>query len=195
MVIFAITVCSRISKSVEAILKKKNQSLVKYASAPFTSNYRPEIDVSAELNASDASYYQSLIGILHWIVELGRPDITCEVSMMASMMALPRIGHLEQFYHIFAYLKRNHNAEMFFDPTVPDHDESLFQKHDWSHTIYSGVEKELPENAPTTRGIGFTISACVDSDHAGDSVTRRSRTVFIVKLNNSPIYWMSKKQS
>ena len=37
--------------------------------------------------------------------------------------------------------------------------------------------------------------ACVDSDHAGDSVTRRSSTGFIIKLNSSPIYWMSKKQS
>ena len=130
MVIFVITVCSRSSKNVEAILKKKNQSLVKYAPAPFTSNCRPEIDISAMLNASDASYYQPLIGILRWIVELGRPGIICEVSMMTSMMTLPCIGHLEQLYHIFAYLKRNHNAEMFFDPTVPDHDESLFQKHD-----------------------------------------------------------------
>ena len=26
--------------------------------------YRPEIDISPELNATDAAYYQSLIGIL-----------------------------------------------------------------------------------------------------------------------------------
>ena len=37
--------------------------------------------------------------------------------------------------------------------------------------------------------------SCVDSDHAGDSVTQRSRTGFIIKLNSAPIYWMSKKQS
>jgi hypothetical protein len=34
----------------------------------------------------------------------------------------------------------------------------------------------------------------IDSDHAGDLVTRRSRTGFIVFLNNAPIYWSSKKQ-
>ena len=34
----------------------------------------------------------------------------------------------------------------------------------------------------------------MDSDHAGDSITRRSRTSFIVYLNNAPIYWTSKKQ-
>merc|ERR1712115_148961 len=35
----------------------------------------------------------------------------------------------------------------------------------------------------------------VDSDHAGDQVTRRSRTGFLVFLNNALIYWTSKKQT
>ena len=41
------------------------------ADTPLTSTYRPELDVSRELNVADAAYYQSLIGILRWIVELG----------------------------------------------------------------------------------------------------------------------------
>ena len=51
------------------------------------------------------------------MVELGRIDITCEVSMMSSHMALPRVGHLDQLFHMFAYLKRNHNTELVFDPS------------------------------------------------------------------------------
>ena len=35
----------------------------------------------------------------------------------------------------------------------------------------------------------------VDSDHAGDQATRRSRTGFLVWLNSSLIYWSSKKQT
>jgi hypothetical protein len=35
----------------------------------------------------------------------------------------------------------------------------------------------------------------VDADHAGDLLTRRSRTGFIVFLNGAPIYWSSKKQT
>ena len=38
------------------------------------------------------------------------------------------------------------------------------------------------------------MRAFVDSDHAGDSVTRRSRTGFMAFLNSAPIYWYSKKQ-
>ena len=38
------------------------------------------------------------------------------------------------------------------------------------------------------------MQAFVDSDHAGDQVTSRSRTGFIVFLNSAPIYWNQKKQ-
>eukprot|EP00980_Cylindrotheca_fusiformis_P025560 scaffold14072_cov73-Cylindrotheca_fusiformis.AAC.1 len=63
--------------------------------APMANSYRPEIDVTPELSVEQASYYQSLIGILRWIVELGRVDICCEVSLLSSHLALPRQGHLE----------------------------------------------------------------------------------------------------
>ena len=42
--------------------------------------------------------------------------------------------------------------------------------------------------------IGFMMRAFVDSDHIGDMITRRSRTGFVIFLNNAPIYWYSKKQ-
>ena len=38
------------------------------------------------------------------------------------------------------------------------------------------------------------MRAFVDSDHAGEITTRRSRTGFIVMLNSAPIYWYSKRQ-
>lgn len=37
--------------------------------------------------------------------------------------------------------------------------------------------------------------AFVDSDHAGDLLTRRSRTGVLVYFNRSPILWYSKKQN
>ena len=35
---------------------------------------------------------------------------------------------------------------------------------------------------------------CVYSYHSGDSMTRRHRKLFFIKMNSAPIYWMSKKQ-
>ena len=117
-----------------------------------------------------------------------------ETSAMASMMALPREGHLQQVYRMFAFLKCKHNSVMVFYHTEPDLDLSLFQDEDWSSAPYGNCKEEIPSNAPDPRGLGFTMRADVDADHAGDSTTRRSRTGFIVWLNSAPIYWYSKKQ-
>ena len=129
-------------------LKKRNQVLAVKAATPLTSNYRPEVDVSEELGSQDASYYHSLIGILRWIVELGRADINCEVSMMSSHLALPREGHLQEVLHIFAYLRKHMNSEMVFDPSLPEMDMDAFPKKDWNYSIYSTPGEELKEELP-----------------------------------------------
>ena len=138
-------------KNVEDYLQKKGESLPARCKSPLANGYRPEVDISDELDPEDASYYQSLIGVLRWMVELGRVDICVEVSMMSSHLALPRKGHLEQLYHIFGYLRSHHNAEMPFDPTEPEiDDESQFQKQDWSQSVYGDIKdkEELPPNMP-----------------------------------------------
>jgi hypothetical protein len=77
------------------------------------------MDSSEELGPDQASYYHSQIGVLQWMVELGRVDIIAEVSMLASHLALPRAGHLEAVFQIFAYLNMKHNTLMAYDPTYP----------------------------------------------------------------------------
>ena len=67
-------------KNVEEYLKKKGKCLPNKAAAAFLTDYRPELDVSPELQPSKEAHYQLLIGILRWIVELGRADITVEAS-------------------------------------------------------------------------------------------------------------------
>jgi hypothetical protein len=131
------------------------------------------------------------------MVELGRIDICLEISMLSSHLALPRQGHLEQVLHVFAYLKKHHNAELVLDPSDPVVDENSFELRDWTSSEFGHIQgkEELPRNMPEPRGFGFVMRAKVDADHASDTVTRRSRTGFIVYLNCAPIYWMSKKQT
>ena len=84
-------------KHVEEYVGKSENSHLKIlskAETPLMTSYRAELDVSPELTPRDSAYYQSLIGILRWIVELGRIDICLEVSMMLSHLAVPRKGHL-----------------------------------------------------------------------------------------------------
>ena len=182
-------------KNVEKYLALRGETLPGRGTAPWPNNYRPEADVSPELPPEEANYFQSLIGVLRWIVELGRIDITMETSAMASMMAMPREGHLKAVLHMFSFLKKHHNGVLVFDPSVPEIDRTKFRQEDWSATPYGNCIEEIPSNAPLSRGIGFLMRALVDSDFAGDLIIRRSRTGFIIYLNGAPIYWFSKRQT
>ena len=116
--------------------------------------------------------------------------------MLASHLAMPREGHMNEVLHIFTYLKKNHNAEMVFDPSDPEIEPNEFQRRDWEATEFGDdLEEILPENKPKPLGLGTIMRAYVDADHAAEVVTRRSRTGFLVYLNNAPIYWSSKKQN
>ncbi len=106
-------------------------------------DYRPEIDISEELGHKDASYYQSLIGVLRWMMELGWVDICTECSMMSLNLALPRQGHTEALFHMFTYLKVHNNLEVVFDPAKPDIHMNAFPKEDLSLRIYGNVQEEL----------------------------------------------------
>ena len=83
-------------------------------------------------------------------------------------MAMPREGHLEQIFHILAYLRIQHNSSMVFDPTDPDIDDSQFVRDNWLDSAYSKFKEELPTNAPQPKGIDFTVRAFIYSDHAGE---------------------------
>ena len=113
---------------------------------PISTSYSPELDVTPELISTDAAYYQSLVGILRWIVELGRVDICLEISLMSSHLALPCEDHLDKPFHIFAYLKWKHRARMFFDPTYPSIDNYDFPRHDWQKH-YGEVKEVILTNA------------------------------------------------
>jgi hypothetical protein len=75
--------------NVKEYLAKKGKTLPARVKTPLANGYCLEIDFSDELGPAHAAYFQSLIGVLRWMVELGRVDICCEVSMMSSHLALP----------------------------------------------------------------------------------------------------------
>jgi hypothetical protein len=85
--------------------------------------YHPEVDVLNELTPEFVTRYQGLIGVLRWACELGRIDILVEVSMLSLHNAMPREGHLEAVYHIFAYLKKHENSTLVFNDAIPFIDE------------------------------------------------------------------------
>jgi len=182
-------------KNVEDKLKESGQTLLskKYASTPLSNKYRPELDYTP-LISDAANYYQQLIGVLCWIIELGCLDIYIHTAMMSSHMMQPREGHLKELLHIFAYLKHHSNALMIFDDTAVNWDESTLTKQNWSNR-YRDAKEELPPNMPELRGNPVKINCFVDADHAGNHITRRSQTGILIFLNRAPIIWYSKAKN
>ena len=64
------------------------------ALTPMDSTFVPELDVSDELDAGDVQMYQEIIGTLRWATEIGRVDISHEVSILSQYQTSPREGHM-----------------------------------------------------------------------------------------------------
>ena len=179
-------------KNVETHLATKGRELKKKVSLVLPINYAPELDATPLCDEDDVSEYHSRIGVLRWAVELGRVDICTEVSIMASYAAAPRKGHLEAVYHIFAWLKFHKRSRLVFDSDYPNNKEQSLP--DWTD-FYKDVKEQIPKDAPEPLGKPVEMTSYIDSDHAGDKITRRSRTGVFIFLNRSLIVWHSKKQS
>ena len=178
----------------------KLSSLEFSARQPFSSiDYRPELDTSAECDERQTNFFQNVMGVLRWLVELGRIDIAYEVSILSSYLAVPRTGHLQQALHIVKYIDIHSSNEITFDPQEyilsGDMINDAIRKRSAMSSLYKDAEETIPTNAPKPRGKSIQINCFVDSDHAGDRVTRRSHTGILMYLNKAPIAWFSKKQS
>jgi len=106
---------------------------------------------------------------------------------------MPREGHLEAAINVMAYLKLHHNARLVLDPTYPTIDHTSFMKCNWKE-FYGDAKEAIPPNAPELQGMKVDLRTYVDSDHAGDNKTRRSRTGYLIFLNMVLVHWVSKKQ-
>jgi len=106
-------------KTIQSKLEEKGLVLNKSASSPCPLNYRPELDMSEHLDSSGHQFFQQLIGVLNWTVELGRIEIHNSVARLSAHLAAPRVGHLKAALHVFSLLKKSHNFLMPFDPTMP----------------------------------------------------------------------------
>ena len=56
-----------------------------------------------------------------------------------------------------------------FDPTYPVYDPNHFEQHDWEG-FYKYAKEQCPLNAPEPLGRSPTMTAFIDSDHAGNQV-------------------------
>jgi len=175
-------------KNVQQHLSKSNRKLPRLAPTPASYNYCLELDTSPELDATGVQYFQELIGVLRWAIELGRVDIFHELSILSSYQCNPRQDHMEQLYHILGFLQHNAKLTLYMDPEPPTLDPSMFIFNiDPFKEHYRDSHEELPFRMPEPLGNPVTTTAYVDASHAANKVTRRSYTGFILFVMKSLI--------
>ena len=134
--------------------------------------YEAELDTSTLCDPEEASYFQSIIGVMRWMIEIGRIDITTEISMLSSFLAMPLVGHLEAAINIMGYLRLHHNSRLFLGPTYPVLDHSYFNDGAEWDELYGDATEAIPLNMPAPRWKDIDLRIMCDSDHAGDKSTR-----------------------
>ena len=119
--------------------------------------------------------------------------------MLSSYQAYPIEGHLEQIYHVCAFLKKNPKLTLYFYQIEPLIEPSLFQGDSVQKfkDKYQDAEEQLPPSqmCPETIGVPVSTPAYVDSPHTANKVTRRGHTVFIIFVNRAPIICYIKRQN
>ena len=60
------------------------------------------------------------MGIICWVVELGRIDIDYEVSILSSYLVQPRNGHIMQALHMFKYLDIQKDNYLACNPSLSE---------------------------------------------------------------------------
>jgi hypothetical protein len=71
--------------------------------------------------------------------------------MLSTHLCLPREGHLEAFFRVFAYMGLHHNARVIFDPTYPSVDMGTFIKTEWK-SLYGDVREMITSDDYVPRG-------------------------------------------
>ena len=83
---------------------------------------------------------------------------------------------------------------MVFDPTYTDINLSSLKEYEWKK-FYAMSRKTIHGNTHSPIGKDAELILFIYSDHAGDTVTQKSRTWIFTFLNITPVSWYSKKKS
>ena len=164
-------------------------------SSPLAQGDHPEIDTSELLDIEETKIYQSLVGALQWVIQIGRFDITTAVMTLSRFRAAPRRGHLKRVMRIHGYLSKMRHAVIRIRTSEPDYSHIPKKEYDWTYTCYKGASEELPPDAPKPLGKRVKFSSFVDANLYHDIISGRSVTGILHLVNKTLIDWYSKLQS
>jgi len=189
--------CQTYSKEAVARVERIYGCLPKEGTPLPVTDCHPEMDTSPLLDLDDHRKFQMLLGMLQWLVTIGRPDLCNVVSSLNRFGACPREGHLDLAVRTFGFIKTTIDRQIAID-----HRPMNFARKDPEYKKlipdfiqdYPDATEELDPSFPQAFGPVLETTILVDSDHAHDQKTRRSLTGLIAFVGGTPVLWMSKRQ-
>jgi hypothetical protein len=163
--------------------------------SPLNPGDHPEEDDSELLDDEQTRIYQSLVGAIQWVVQIGRFDVATAIMTLSRFRAMPRQGHLERVKRIYGYLAKMRFAKIRIRTDMPDFSMFPEKKHDWWYTCYGGAKEDIPTDIPEPLGPVVLIWSCYDANLFHDTISGRSVTGILHFLNKTPIDWFSKLQA
>jgi hypothetical protein len=167
----------------------------KHASSPLVKGDHPEIDTSPLLDLDGIKIYQSLIGALQWVIQIGRFDITTAVMTMSRFRVAPREGHMDRVKRIHGFIHKWRFAVIRIRTEMPDFSDIPEKKYDWTYSCYPGAAEDIAADLPRALGNPVKTSSYVDANLYHDLISGRAVTGILHMLNNTPVDWYSKLQS
>ena len=124
----------------------------------------PDIEMTEECNDYQVQSYQSLVGMMRQLCEIGRIDILTETFLLLTYLLAPRVGHLHQSLHVFKYLKDHKRSKFVFDPNYVDitdnhmtFEERAIYQAKFMNKLYPDTVEDLPPNAPNPKRCAVQI--------------------------------------
>jgi Reverse transcriptase (RNA-dependent DNA polymerase) len=163
-------------------------------STPLEHGDHPKIDDSEELGLDDIKKFQSMIGALQWVIQIGHFDINNAVMTLLSFQANPHLGHFNRCKRIYGYLYKMRNTAIRIQVDEPDYSVLPTKVYDWEQSIYTGAEELIPDDNPIPLGKPVVMTTFVDANLYHDLVMGKSVSSILHLFNKTVIDWYSKKQ-
>ena len=170
-------------------------TMPKKAHSPLVKNDHPELDATDLLDIEETKVYQSLIGALQWVIQIGRWDVATAVMSLSRFRAAPRKGHLERVKRVHGYLLKMKNGVIRIRTDMPDYSDIPDKVYDWESTCYAGAKEEVPKDCPPPLGKEVQMTSFVDANLYHCLVSGRSVTGILHMWNKTPIDHYSKLQA
>lgn len=160
-------------------------------------DYHPELDTSALLDLNDHRIFQMLLGMLQWMVTIGKLELCQLVSCLNRFGACPREAHLDLAVCSFGYVKTTLHKQIAIDSRPMDFNRASpnFEtlRPDFPRD-YPDAKEEMDPGFPKSFEPVLQTTILVDADYVHDLKTRHSLTGLITFMGSTPVIWLSKRQ-